>query len=90
MFRATVCPSSGENYCIYATLVFVNLIFVVPCIMLNSEINPTRCNNCVYSSQWQAIAKNKRNCCILLDLFHYMVFATLRWRLVCRPDAIQT
>ena len=22
------------------------------CIMLNSEINPTRCNNCVYSSQW--------------------------------------
>ena len=29
-----------------------NLIFVVPCIMLNSEINPTRCNNCVYSSQW--------------------------------------
>ena len=31
---------------------FMNLIFVVPCIMLNSEINPTRCNNCVYSSQW--------------------------------------
>ena len=29
-----------------------DLIFVVPCIMLNSEINPTRCNNCVYSSQW--------------------------------------
>ena len=28
------------------------LIFLVPCIMLNSEINPTRCNNCVYSSQW--------------------------------------
>ena len=28
---------------------------MVPCIMLNSEINPTRCNNC----------------CILLDLFHY-------------------
>ena len=30
----------------------VCLIFVVPCIMLNSEIIPTRCNNCVYSSQW--------------------------------------
>ena len=30
----------------------VNLIFVVPCIMFNSEIIPTRCNNCVYSSQW--------------------------------------
>ena len=28
------------------------LIFVVQCIMLNSEIIPTRCNNCVYSSQW--------------------------------------
>ena len=28
------------------------LIFVVLCIMLNSEINPTRCNNCVYSLQW--------------------------------------
>ena len=27
------------------------LIFVVPCIMLISEIIP-RCNNCVYSSQW--------------------------------------
>ena len=25
-----------------------DLIFVVPCIMLNSEINPTRCNNCVF------------------------------------------
>jgi len=38
----------------------------------NSEIIPTRCNNCVYSSQWsKAIAKNKRNCCILLELFHY-------------------
>ena len=32
--------------------VYMNLIFVVPCIMLNSEIIPTRCNNCVYSSQW--------------------------------------
>ena len=35
---------------------FGNLIFVVPCIMLNSEIIPTRCNNCVYSSH---IVKNK-------------------------------
>jgi len=24
----------------------MNLIFVVSCIMLNSEIIPTRCNNC--------------------------------------------
>ena len=31
---------------------FTALIFVVPCIMLSSEIIPTRCNNCVYSSQW--------------------------------------
>jgi len=25
MFRASMCPSSGENSCIYATLVFVTL-----------------------------------------------------------------
>jgi len=25
MFRATMCPSSGEDCCIYATLVFVTL-----------------------------------------------------------------
>ena len=25
MFRAFMCQSSGENYCIYATLVFVTL-----------------------------------------------------------------
>ena len=30
----------------------VSLIFVVPCIVLNSEIKPTRCNSCIYSSQW--------------------------------------
>ena len=30
-----------------------HLIFVVPCIMLYSgEISPTRCNNCVFYSQW--------------------------------------
>ena len=28
-------------------------IFVVPCIMLYSgEMSPTRCNNCVFYSQW--------------------------------------
>jgi len=31
------------------------LIFVVPCIMLNSEINPTRCNSCVYTCLPEAI-----------------------------------
>ena len=25
MFRESMCPSSGENYCIYATMVFVTL-----------------------------------------------------------------
>ena len=30
-----------------------HLIFVVPCIMLyNGEISLTRCNNCVFYSQW--------------------------------------
>ena len=45
---------SGENhnrtswYCLK-----LNLIFVVPCIMLYiGEISPTRCNNCVFYSQW--------------------------------------
>ena len=37
---------------IYLKPTEMDLIFVVPCIMLNSEINPTRCNNCFYSSQW--------------------------------------
>ena len=40
-FPAIVLEMAGQD-----------LIFVVPCIMLNSEIIPTRCNNCVYSSQW--------------------------------------
>jgi len=52
-------------------------LFTYFCVLRNDtsdsgEIIPTRCNNCVYSSQWsKAIAKNKRNCCILLELFHY-------------------
>ena len=34
-------------------LLIQNLIFVVPCIMLYiGEISPTRCNNCVFYSQW--------------------------------------
>ena len=33
--------------------VLIFLIFVVPCIMLYiGEISPTRCNNCVFYSQW--------------------------------------
>ena len=41
------------NVTLVTTFIYLtHLIFVVPCIMLNSEINPTRCNNCVYSSQW--------------------------------------
>ena len=44
-------PHSPSHH-FWITHNYMNLIFVVPCIMLNSEINPTRCNNCVYSSQW--------------------------------------
>ena len=37
----------------YSTIFERHLIFVVPCIMLYSgEISPTRCNNCVFYSQW--------------------------------------
>ena len=50
-----------------------NLIFVVPCIMLYSgEISPTRCNNCVFYSQWlystcfgwQSHPSSEVQCCI--------------------------
>ena len=44
-----------ENTCVECSETpagnLIDFIFVVPCIMLNSEIIPTRCNNCVYSSQ---------------------------------------
>jgi len=36
MFRASVCPSSGENYCIYATLLFVTLYGWLLVYWLNS------------------------------------------------------
>ena len=59
--------------CFWSIIIFTrNLIFVVPCIMLNSEIIPTRCNNCVYSSQllystclgWQFPPSSGVQCCI--------------------------
>ena len=54
-FLCNTCKLSHHPECRYLKR-FVKqrkrLIFVVPCIMLNSEIIPTRCNNCVYSSQW--------------------------------------
>ena len=34
MFRAPKCPLSGENYCIYATLVFVTKIKIYRTIIL--------------------------------------------------------
>ena len=40
---------------VFFSIVSENLIFVVPCIMFNSEIIPTRCNNCVYSSPLRRI-----------------------------------
>ena len=43
----TICIKRGIR-----DIHIMTLIFVVPCIMLNSEMIPTRCNNCVYSSQW--------------------------------------
>ena len=43
--------SHTEFYQIW--IINVEIIFVVPSIMLySSEIIPTRCNNCIYSSQW--------------------------------------
>ena len=41
-----ICVETGNN-------IILALIFVVPCIMLYiGEISPTRCNNCVFYSQW--------------------------------------
>jgi len=39
MFLASMCPSSGENYCIYATLVFVTLYGW--CLVYWLDFNPT-------------------------------------------------
>ena len=52
VFRYYLNTTDGSFKDDYVCARIVYLIFVVPCIMLNSEINPTRCNNCVYSSQW--------------------------------------
>jgi len=51
---------------------YTNLIFVVTCITLNSEIIPTRCNKCVYSSKclystnfgWHFHPSSRVQCCI--------------------------
>jgi len=57
-------------------------------MLYSGEVSPTRCNNCVFYSQWlystcfgwdchpKHVEKShcelkKRNCCILLDLFHH-------------------
>ena len=39
MFRAPMCPSSGENYCMYATLVFV--ILYGWCLVCRPDANHT-------------------------------------------------
>ena len=45
--------SPFQHHSTKATNTLINLIFVVPCIMLYiGEISPTRCNNCVFYSQW--------------------------------------
>ena len=42
MFRASKCPSSGENYCIYATLIFVKLYGLrLVCWLDWNSFNPT-------------------------------------------------
>ena len=45
--RNSLCTLSTNKFGRPKQPYHMNLIFVVPCIMLNSEINPTRCNNCV-------------------------------------------
>ena len=68
IYKYSVCwnrnlPSySSHSWIIWLLGQNIFLIFVVPCIMLNSEINPTRCNNCVYSSQWLYFFSRCNNC----------------------------
>ena len=54
--RRPLCKSYSMRYeevFIRQTHPVIYLIFVVPCIRLYSgEISPTRCNNCVFYSQW--------------------------------------
>ena len=51
MFRASKCPSSGENYCLYAALVFVTLYGWRLVCWLNS-INPTSRPDATHT-EWQ-------------------------------------
>ena len=49
-FRRVFLDGFQASFTIHNSL---NLIFVVPCIMLYSgEISSTRCNKCVFYSQW--------------------------------------
>ena len=46
-FEGTVFHLTSGCFILAKNEYVMSLIFVVPCIMLNSEIIPTRCNNCV-------------------------------------------
>jgi len=51
MFRSSTCPSSGENCCIYATLVFVTLYgWRLVCKL--DWFNPT-CRPVVIHTEWK-------------------------------------
>ena len=59
-YRISINPNFKayyKKYCkilssVISTAKKMHLIFVVPCIMLNSEIIPTRCNNCIVIACW--------------------------------------
>ena len=65
------------------------LIFEVPFITLNSEMIPTRCNNCVYSSQWlystcfgwQFYPSSGVQCCMAFQVgrYTYVVILSIFW-----------
>jgi len=61
-----------------------HLIFVVPCIMLNSEINPRRCKNCVYSSQWLYSVKPLRriNAIVASCWIYFTIMLLTTWCVV--------
>ena len=55
----------------------LDLIFVVPCIMLNSEIIPTRCNNCVYSPETCRVKPLRRINAIVASCWNYFTISQL-------------
>jgi hypothetical protein len=72
MFRASTCPPSGENYCIYATLVFVTLFGWRLVCWLDISIQPAD-RNIQQVDQTPPIQSDKYQCRIDTAIFLLMI-----------------